>query len=312
MSEEIRHQPPANHEGWPAIAVVLLNWNSYTETARCLESLFDITYPNLTIYVIDNASADDSANRLREDYRGIEFIQSEENKGFAGGCNIGIRAALNNDPQHIILLNNDTVVSDGVFRELVHTAETHKDVGIVGGVIRKLNSEDVWYAGGQFQKRLVRAINQKSIQADEPYETEHVVGALMCLRVDFLEDCGLLDETYFFSFEDTEICHRAKANGWRVLITPSAEIEHAVGASSGSGNAFRYYHNTINRLRFANKELAFWEQAIFYIYLVSSRLIRGIQWILRKNTRGRIKASVLAIRDYIHGREARKPSELQI
>src|ERR1035441_8653745 len=94
----------------PRIGIVLVNLNSYDDTSICIESLQSITYSNVEIIVVDNGSKDDSGFQLREEFPEFTHLRSEENLGFTGGNNLGIQHGLLAGCQHILLLNNDTIV----------------------------------------------------------------------------------------------------------------------------------------------------------------------------------------------------------
>ena len=97
-------------QNYPSIAIVILNWNNYPDTKKCLDSLSKLTYQNTTIILVDNGSQDDSNRLLKEEYPDITILELPKNLGFAGGTNFGIKYALKNSFKHILLLNNDTEV----------------------------------------------------------------------------------------------------------------------------------------------------------------------------------------------------------
>src|ERR1700761_9533005 len=104
---------------WPKVGIILVNWNAWRDTIECLESLRRLEYPNFSTYVVDNDSADGSADRLKEWDRKVRVIPSGSNRGWAGGCNVGIRAARNDGCKHIFLLNNDALVEPDTVTRLV-------------------------------------------------------------------------------------------------------------------------------------------------------------------------------------------------
>ena len=140
---------------YPKVSIIILNWNGLEDTIECLESLKKITYPNYEVIVVDNGSKGNDAQMLQErfgDY--IHLIQNDRNYGFAEGNNIGIRYALDNSaPDYLLLLNNDTVAAPDFLTELIKTAETDANIGIVGPKIYyyDLVGKDnvIWSAGGK-------------------------------------------------------------------------------------------------------------------------------------------------------------------
>jgi GT2 family glycosyltransferase len=91
------------------VGIVLLNWNGWRDTVACLQSLRTLDYVPYEVYLVDNASEDDSEFRLRQWDPQLRIIQAGGNLGWAGGCNVGIRAALAEGCAHVYLLNNDAV-----------------------------------------------------------------------------------------------------------------------------------------------------------------------------------------------------------
>lgn len=291
----------------PSVAIIVLNWNSYSDTTRCLNSLRNLDYPNYEVYVVDNASIDGSGKQLDEEFERCTLIQSKANRGFAGGNNLGIQHALRDGVDYVVLLNNDTIVENGFLTELVKTAVNQNKAAIVGGVIEHMDSDDIWYAGGKMHTTLVKADRITRQIADEPYNTDHVVGALMLISSKFIESYGMLDENYFFGIEDTEISLRARKNGWHVLVNPNARVQHDVSSTAGVGSPFKQYHATRNRLYFANQYLSIPQRLMFYAFFGTSRLIRAFQWL--PNQTEHLHATIDGIMDYLLQRPHKGPDE---
>src|ERR1041385_3953387 len=120
----------------PLVYVVILNWNKYHDTSECLSSLAEASYPNLKTIVVDNGSADGSGKSLAADFPDVRFIFNDQNLGFSRACNIGMRAALEDQEcRYVLLLNNDALVSPGFLEKPIQIAESRMDIGMVGGKI---------------------------------------------------------------------------------------------------------------------------------------------------------------------------------
>jgi GT2 family glycosyltransferase len=207
-----------------SVAVIVLNWNGFEETRRCLSSLAALEYEPLRVVVVDNGSTDGSAERLA-DLPGIELIRSDRNRGFAGGVNLGVRRALETDAAYVWLLNNDAEVKPSTLAALVDEAEADARIGIVGGVL-----PEVW-GGGRVSEwtGVARPVT-------EPGELlDYVTGTCMLIRRAVLEQVGLFDEAFFFYYEDADFCRRAQEDGWRLSVAPEARVEHAGGATVNRG-----------------------------------------------------------------------------
>jgi GT2 family glycosyltransferase len=192
---------------FPKVSIVLVNWHGLRDTVECLESLQKTTYPNYEVIVVDNDSGGDEAATIEERFRDyVKLIRNPKNYGFAKGCNIGIRDALARDPQYVLLLNNDTVVTHDFLEQLVQVVESYDRVGIAGGKIYAYeNPKVVWFAGGApidylRGKTPSRQSWLDSGIFDETEEVEWVVGTFMLISRDVLETVGTLDDRFFFGW----------------------------------------------------------------------------------------------------------------
>src|ERR1041384_5653741 len=120
----------------PRIGIIIVHPNgSYDHTYRCLETLRSMSYSNKEIIVVDNGSKDDSSARLKHEFPSVFWIRSESNVGFAGGNNIGIEYTIKNNCRHILLLNNDTLVTPSFIEPLIERLESDDSIGAESGKI---------------------------------------------------------------------------------------------------------------------------------------------------------------------------------
>jgi len=232
------------------VAVVVLNWNGAPDTIRCLASLHGLSSPPASIVVVDNGSTDDSVRKIRTACPKITLIETGENLGFAAGCNVGIRYVFQQDPEYVWLLNNDTVVAPAALAAMVESAQTCKDVGAVGSVLRFMsepNRIQTW-GGGWHHPFLGTGINWTRPVPSR--WVRYLVGASILLRTEALREVGLLDERFFMYREDTDLCVRLQKAGWSLRVANDSIVYHAVGGSSAGGavrdrwiaaSAVRYY-----------------------------------------------------------------------
>lgn len=239
------------------VSIILLNYKGYQDTKECINSLKEIDYKNFNIIVVDNESGDGSLEKLQKDFvstAGVElyFIPSGKNGGFAYGNNIGIKYALENGSDYVVLLNNDTLVEKDFLNILVEEAENHKDAGVVTGkILYESKRDSVWFGGGEINWN--RFYGFHSHYEDERYIT-FSTGCLMLIRKEALQKVGLLPEEYFMYYEDVDFCAMLQDAGFKIYYTPRSIIYHKVSASTGGEESpFAVYLNTKNRLRFMNK-----------------------------------------------------------
>src|SRR5256885_15969314 len=103
----------------PSVHIILLNWNGLAYTRECLRSLEGLTYENVKLYVVDNASANNEGDAIENEFPNVNVLKQSENLGFCGGCNVGMKAALADGADFIMLLNNDTVVTAMLIEDLL-------------------------------------------------------------------------------------------------------------------------------------------------------------------------------------------------
>jgi len=246
----------------PQVNVIVLNWNNYEDTKKCLESLQQATYPNLKVIVVDNASADESGKRLQAEFPHFRFIFNEKNLGFARGCNVGIRAALKDETcAYVLLLNNDAVVTPNFLEKAVEAAERDTLIGLVGGKILKFpESRTIWYAGGYVDQWRGQAVPRGFSeldhgQYDQPEEVGFVTGALMLIRREVLEEVGLLPEDYFFGVEEWDYCLSVKRSGYKLYYVPEFVVYHKADGSHWNYDPVYVYNYYRNKLIFQEKFL---------------------------------------------------------
>ncbi len=217
----------------PKVSIILVNWNNFDDSAECLESLGQGTYPNYEVVVVDNGSEGDDARLLRERFGdSIRLIENEKNFGFAKGCNVGIRDALDRGADYVVLLNNDTVVTPDFLEEVVGVAQSDEKVGIAGGKIYCYEfPQQIWFAGGTIDYRtgntLIRGSGEVDRgQFDEKVEVDWICSCFMVISCDLLRTVGMLDGRFFFGWEDADLCVRAARSGYKVLYVPGSGIWH--------------------------------------------------------------------------------------
>ena len=216
------------------VAIVVLNWNGWRDTIACLESLSRLDAHDREVIVVDNGSEDDSVQRIRASNPGVTIVETGRNLGFAGGCNVGIRHALERGASFVWLLNNDTVVAPGSLRAMVDVMRGRADVGIVGAVVRSFGRPDAIEAwGGGKVNRFLGTTRRLTSSSERTMD--YVTGTSMLIRRAVFQDAGLLDEHFFFYLEDVDFCRRAAAAGWRFAVADRAIVLHKGGATVNDG-----------------------------------------------------------------------------
>lgn len=234
----------------PKVSIVILNYNGLSDSIKCLDSLFSCDYENMEIIMLDNGSKGDDVsvlsvykpknNKANQTYR---FIDNKGNLGFAGGCNVGMKIALEEaeggekGSKYIYLLNNDTEVATDFLTKAVEYAEKHSDVGVVASkslyfenreVIENaghlmLNSGDAYSRGRGAKASDVRFVKRTELLS--------ACAAGILLRNDMIREIGMFDEEFFLIYEDVDLTFRAVVMGWKCVYLPESVMYHKVSAS---------------------------------------------------------------------------------
>lgn len=214
----------------------------------------------MRVVVADNASGDDSVSTLRAAIRGAgwdwaEVVPLDRNGGFAFGNNAAVRRLLSDrdPPDYFWLLNPDTLVRPGAARPLIDFLSSRLDVGIVGGGLEYPDGKPQTAAfrfpslPGEFEitlrfgivSRLLERFRIPTPPAVHAHPTDWVNGASMMVRRGVFEGVGLMDESFFLYFEETDFCRRARSVGWKIWHEPASRVVHLEGQTTGVTGANR-------------------------------------------------------------------------
>jgi len=256
------------------IGVITVTYNSTNVIQAFLDSILQQTYTNFILYVIDNVSKDDTLSliRARNDNR-VKIIQNYKNEGVAKGNNQGIQAAMNDDCDLIMLLNNDVEFELTLFEKLVANLYVLNASLIAPKMMYHPETNLIWWAGTRFKKSNGYGTPHIGIQEEDNgqynnIETmDYAPTACVLMRKEVIEDIGLMDEKYFAYFDDTDFFYRIYVQGkHKLLYFPHAQFYHKVGGLSkmreGTAQKFKfndfYIHlNTRNHIYYLRKQKLF-------------------------------------------------------
>jgi len=258
----------------PKVSIVILNYNGARDTVECLKSLEELTYKNFEIILVDNNShSDDIAliNKTLND-RFKPIIVNDANKGFAGGNNVGIRQAIKNNSEFILLLNNDTIVKPEFLTKLIEKTSISSQIGIFTPKIMYFSNPNlIWSAGCKISKLRSSGFplsykKSTSYGNDDKYCT-CATGCCMLINRDVIDKIGFLDEKYFLYLEDTDYSYRVIKSGYKIYYVSNSIIYHKVSSSTQKDNLFvPIYYSIRNRLYFSKKNLGYYYY-LFSVYL---------------------------------------------
>lgn len=236
---------------------VVLNWNGREDTLKCLASLQAVECLQGRVIAVDNGSIDGSVEAIRAAFPDVTLIEAGANLGYAGGNNLGIRRALEQGSDWVVLVNNDATVGPDLIDGFARTAAARPDAGILAGkVYFQDRPTTIWFAGQRFNLLLGYSGKARGYeQADGPefqevVDVDRAVGALMAISRPALERVGLFDEDLFAYVEDAELSLRVSRAGFAVVLAPDAHAWHSVSASTGgeSHSTHTLYYGTRNML----------------------------------------------------------------
>ena len=239
----------------PPIIAIIPTWNGLRHLPACLEALRPQLAPDDAIIVVDNGSRDGTGAWLRERAPDVNAITLPVNRGFAGGTNAGLRAALTEGgPCWLLLVNDDAFVAPGCVAALADALCAHPHAGAAAGVLAFDHRPDLVASAGIRVARdgvardlhALRSMNELPALALEVFGAS---GGLALLRRELLDDIGLFEEGFFSYLEDADLAWRARLRGWACMLAPGARARHVYSATGGQGSPLKGRLLARNRLR---------------------------------------------------------------
>ena len=234
----------------PNVGIVISNYNGWQDTVQCLESLQKQTYRDFEIILLDDASTNDSVQQLQKHLtENTVFLPQEANSGFAAVNNVGMRRALADGCDWVLLLNNDTVAAPDFLKNLLR--ETPAGAVSCPKMLFLDPPDEIWFAGGELDRATGKVRHLGGHEKDGPAfaEKKQVSFITFCcvlLPRQVIEQVGFLDETLFMYCEDVDYCIRLADAGVPLWFLPDARIWHKAGGSAGG--MLSVYYITRNTL----------------------------------------------------------------
>lgn len=279
------------------IHIILVNYNGWKDTEECIHSLKGSTYTDYEILVVDNGSTDDSVEHLRKLVGDrVVLLEAGANLGFSGGNNVGIRYAQKHGAQHILLLNNDTLVAQDMLEKLVDASRRHEDQAVITAkILYAAQPEVIWYAGGRFDGRTGRTEHTGIHETDagqygREREVSFISGCCMLIPAEVLDNVGPMEEEYFLYCEDLDYCCRIARAGYPMVYEPSAVLYHKVSASTGQASDTVTYYTVRNKCRILGRYIApgnRWMAKVYFWLETGKRVLtREYRWhVVKRATR---------------------------
>jgi len=265
------------------VSVIIVNWNTKGLLRDCLSSVYehigDIDYE---IIVIDNASTDDSASMVKNDFRQVILIENSENRGFAAANNQGMAVAKG---RYVLLLNSDTIVLDNSIANAVSFADENSQAAVTGcrvlnpdrtlqqtcfmfpSILNMLLSSTYLYK--LFPKNRFFGREQMTWwDRSDVRQVNVVTGCFMLVRREAIEQVGVMDEQFFMYGEETDWCYRFWKKGWTVMFAPVGQIIHFGGQSAAQKPVAMIVQLRLSILKFIKKHYG-WPAYLIGRFLVA-------------------------------------------
>jgi hypothetical protein len=254
----------------PIVTVVVVNWNGREITLECLASLRAVTYSPLRVLVVDNASTDGSVDAVRKTFPDVLVLPQERNLRFAGGTNAGIRRALADGADMVMLLNNDTIVDPKCVTALVARMHSEERCGMVAPRIYYADPPDLlWFTGGVISMWTGTmhhtGIRERDTERSAtPRDIDYASGCCVLTSREVVNSVGMLDESYFMYSEDADWSMRIRQAGYRIVYEPGAKVWHKLSVSAGGHlSGFKVWNKFRSNFRFFARYAAWYHWLVF-------------------------------------------------
>lgn len=263
------------------ISIITINYNGLADTCALIDTL-PFNDESLEVIVVDNASRNDEATVISQRYPKVKVIRSEQNLGFAGGNNLGIRAA---QGKYLFFINNDTLLRHQTsdIRHLINRLESSPKIGMVCPKIRfAWGNNPIQYAG--YTPLSPITLRNRSIgygepdegQYDTPHATPYAHGAAMMVKREVIEKAGFMPECYFLYYEELDWSMMIRHAGYDIWYEPACTIYHKESQSTGQNSPLRTYYITRNRLLFVKRNSYGTTRYLSFFYLIGIVALKDI------------------------------------
>ena len=291
------------------LSIITINYNGLKDTCALIDTL-PLEDKSIEVIVVDNASKEDEASIIEQRYPTVKVVRSKANLGFAGGNNLGIKAA---SGKYLFFINNDTLlrckkedVGCKIFQPLIDRLESSEKIGAVCPKIRfAWDNNPIQFAGYTPLSRIT--MRNRSIgfgeedrgQYDTAHPTPYAHGAAMMVKREAIEKVGLMPECYFLYYEELDWSMMFKRAGYDIWYEPACTIYHKESQSTGQDSPLKAYYLTRNRLLFAKRNVQGIQKYITFCYLIGIVAVRDIMKHAIKGNPTLLRATYKGIRDFL-------------
>lgn len=286
------------------LSIITINYNGFKDTCELIDSI--TLTDEMEVIVIDNASKEDEAYLISQRYPQVKTIRSDKNLGFAGGNNLGIKAAKG---KYIFLINNDTYFKDFNIQPLINRLESSSTIGIVcPKICFAWGNNPIQFAGYTpisnitVRNQAIGYGEEDQGQYDAAHPTPYAHGAALLIKREAIEKVSVMPECYFLYYEELDWSMMFTRAGYEIWYEPACTIYHKESQSTGQNTPLRTYYITRNRLLLVKRNWQGLEKYISYIYIIGVVFTRDILINLIKGNKNHVKAVNQALRDFTNSK----------
>jgi GT2 family glycosyltransferase len=311
----VGHPIGSEANGDHALAAVVLNYRTPDHAARAVASLLAGCRPPDQLFVVDNDVSENCRQALAPWLPRLTYLHTKQNLGFSGGMNVGINAALSNRAAQVLLLNSDVTLERKCVERLQAVLARDSSAGIAGPLVlssvrpHRVDSAGIKYSELTGRVRVLVGRHPSPIGM-EVRGVPAVSGCVMLVTRSLFDCVGLLDERFFYGFEDLDLCLRARVAGFSTLLVPAAVAYHEGSRSIGAQSARRFYFATRNHLLVASRRRP-GEGAVSASLRLSWVVALNVAHAVSTGTAtlpDRLRATAMGIRDFCAGRFGSDPA----
>ena len=265
------------------VSIIIPHYNGEDLLYNCIDSIYkNISIKDFELIVVDNASTDDSINRIKSNFQNVKIISSNSNLGYSGGCNLGATHA---SGKYLLFLNNDTEHSNEWIEKLVYFLDSNSKIAAVQPKILNIHNKKLFdYAGGAggfidkfcfpfVQGRIFHTLEEDHNQYNNPSRIFWASGAAFMIRSNIFKTLEGFDKVYFAYMEEIDLCWRAQAMGYKIYSVPDSFVYH-YGKQTIKENTIKSHY-----LNHRNSWILFFKNSFTFNYgiLIIQRLV--LDWM---------------------------------
>lgn len=273
------------------IAILVLNYSGKNLLEKGLNSILNQSYKIFDVFLIDNASTDDSVKFVRNKYPEVKVITNKRNLGFSGGMNLGIKHIINKGYEAIFFLDNDIVLDKNCLLKLSKVLFSRTDIAICTCTIMDWQRERVQVMGGYFLNILTgtnvgygRGMTKEETKNIQPFEVFVAPGGASIIKTELLKKIGFFDNRFFVYYEDIDLNWRAINYGYKIYNCPQAYVYHLGSATNSRNKNLAVFNMEKNRLFMYFKNLSILSfVSILPILLITRLFINTMLFLKNKD-----------------------------